>query len=116
MPLVNIPVMCGDVTSMVVGILYCTGHMVDGGNKDVEYFAEVMEDGVKSMILTKHVLMCFILMERVMYRKMEGDCVHYILGLTSSMLVNMVFLYCFTVWQSYLQLMLVYFSLYHDSF
>ena len=47
MPLANIPVMCGDVPPTVVDIHDCTGHMVEGGKKDAEYLAEVIEDEVK---------------------------------------------------------------------
>ena len=48
MPLVNIPVMCGDVPPAVVDIHDCTGHMVEGDNKDAEYLAEVMEYELKN--------------------------------------------------------------------
>ena len=48
MPLVNILVMCGDVPPTAVDIHDCTGHMVEGGNKDAKYLAGFMEDEVKN--------------------------------------------------------------------
>ena len=51
MPLVNILVMCGDVTPAVVDIHDCTAHIIEEGKKDAEYLAEVMEDEVKVLYL-----------------------------------------------------------------
>ena len=56
-----------------------------------------MENEVKKYDTYKSCTVVFILTERVMYRKAEDGCVHCFIGLTSSIVVNMLFLYYFPV-------------------
>jgi hypothetical protein len=43
-PLINVLGLCADTPPTCVAIKDCSGHMSEGGKKDAEYIAEMMED------------------------------------------------------------------------
>ncbi len=45
--------MCGNKPSSVITILYCSGQMVDDGNKDAEFFISFFKSKVDEFDLRK---------------------------------------------------------------
>ncbi len=61
MPLLNMLIMCGEETPMVVSVCECTDHMVDGNKKDADYVMILFQEKVEEWDTSHIFIDCLVL-------------------------------------------------------